>query len=158
MPSCVIEWHIFLPVYIFIKEEDFSESRLLSSQSGQFKKFSKTLIDWKKADPLKNALCLWRCKQVIYFRIFLIAFTIWQSCHWSYRIYYTCSKIRFTENIFPQTPALNLIVNLILTLTPTLMHNNVFGLTKWRHFSSKCTDTDPLLFASFGSIVPILHF
>jgi len=39
-----------------------------------------------------------------------------------------CSKIRLTENIFP------------ITSTLTLKYN-VFRLTKWRHFSSNCTDT-----------------
>jgi len=29
------------------------------------------------------------------------------------------------------------IVNML-----TVKHNNFFGLTKWRHFSRKCTDTD----------------
>jgi len=41
------------------------------------------------------------------------------------RIYYTCSKIRLTE----------------LTPILTLKNNTVFGPTKWRHFSSKYTDT-----------------
>jgi len=51
-------------------------------------------------------------------------------------IYYTYSKTRLTESVFP------LIPNLILTLT--LKHNNLFGLTKYRHFSSKCTDPQVL--------------
>jgi len=33
------------------------------------------------------------------------------------------------------------------TQLQTLKHNNVFGLTKWRHFSSKCTE--PLFLHSF---------
>jgi len=33
-------------------------------------------------------------------------------------------KIRLTDNVFPLTPALT------LTVTLTLKHNNVFGLTK----------------------------
>jgi len=37
------------------------------------------------------------------------------------------------ENVFTLTPA--------LTLTLTVRRNYVFGLTKWRHFSIKCTDT-----------------
>jgi len=36
------------------------------------------------------------------------------------RIYYICSKIRLTENVYPLTPA--------LTRTLTLKHNNVFKL------------------------------
>jgi len=60
-----------------------------------------------------------------------------------HRIYYTCSKTRLTENVFPLTPALTVTLTLILILsqTLTLKHNNVLGLTKWRHFSRKCTDT-----------------
>jgi len=45
----------------------------------------------------------------------------------------TCSKIHSTAIVFPLTP--------ILTLTQTLNHNNIFGLTKWRHFSSQCAST-----------------
>jgi len=54
-------------------------------------------------------------------------------------IYYTCSKIRLTENVFVNP---NSNPNPVLTLIPTvtLKHNNIFGLTKWRYFSSKCTD------------------
>jgi len=37
------------------------------------------------------------------------------------RIYYTSSKVRLTENIFPLTPTLVLFLNYV----------NVFGLTKW---------------------------
>jgi len=44
------------------------------------------------------------------------------------QMYYTCSKARWTENVFPHTPAL--FLTLTLTLTLTLQHNNVFGLTK----------------------------
>jgi len=40
-------------------------------------------------------------------------------------IYYTCSKIRLSKKVFPQTR--------------TLKHNNIFGLTRWRHFSNKST-------------------
>jgi len=47
-------------------------------------------------------------------------------------IYYTWSKTRLIENVFT--------LNSALTLTLTLNHNNVFGLTKWRHFSIKCTN------------------
>jgi len=49
--------------------------------------------------------------------------------------YYICSKTRLTENVFPLT--LNLA--LTLTLTLTLKQINVFGPTKWRHFSRKYT-------------------
>jgi len=49
----------------------------------------------------------------------------------SLRIYHTCSKPRLTENMHPLTT----------TLTLTLKHN-VFGMTKWRHVSRKCTDTE----------------
>jgi len=49
------------------------------------------------------------------------------------RIYYTCSKTHLIEHVFSLTPA--------LTLTLTLNCNNIFGLTKWRYFSRKCTDT-----------------
>jgi len=38
-----------------------------------------------------------------------------------------------TENLFPLT--------LTSTLTFTLKHNNLFGKTKWRHFSGKGPDT-----------------
>jgi len=54
-------------------------------------------------------------------------------------IYYTCSKIRLTENVF----------SLIPTLAPTLKHNNAFGLTKWCHFSSKCTADTPIAYMCF---------
>jgi len=43
-------------------------------------------------------------------------------------MYYTCSKIRLTENIFSLTPTLTL--TLILTPTLTLKHNNLFELTR----------------------------
>jgi len=39
----------------------------------------------------------------------------------------SCSKIRLTENVFLRAL--------------TLKHNNVFILTKRRHFSRKCTDS-----------------
>jgi len=39
----------------------------------------------------------------------------------------------FAENVFPLT--------LALTLTQALKHNKVLGLTKWRYFLRKCTDT-----------------
>jgi len=53
-------------------------------------------------------------------------------------------ETRLIENVFTLTPALTLTLSLTLTLTLTLplKRNNVFGLTKWRHFSIKCTDTE----------------
>jgi len=45
-------------------------------------------------------------------------------------IYYTCSKILLTENVFLLTPTLTLTLTLTVTLTQTLKHNYVFGLTK----------------------------
>jgi len=45
---------------------DFLEGRLLSSQSQQFKKFSKS-TDWlEKSWPSKKATFVWSCKQAIY--------------------------------------------------------------------------------------------
>jgi len=44
--------------------------------------------------------------------------------------YYTRSKTRLTENVFPLTSTL------ALTLTETLKHINVFRLTKWRHWQN----------------------
>jgi len=60
-------------------------------------------------------------------------------------IYYTWSKTRLIENVFTLT----------LALTLTLKRNNVFGLTKWRHFSIKCIDTSfrvsrVTIFGGFG--------
>jgi len=57
------------------------------------------------------------------------------KCDAVLRIYYTFSKTRLAENVFPLTLALTLF----LTLTLTLNHHNGFGLTKLRHFSRNCT-------------------
>jgi len=43
------------------------------------------------------------------------------------RIQDTCPNGRLTENVFPPTR--------------TLKHRNLFGKTKWRHFSDKCPDS-----------------
>jgi len=48
----------------------------------------------------------------------------------NFRFYYTCSKKRLTEKVFPLTSALTLILTLTQTLTLTLKLNNVFKLTK----------------------------
>jgi len=44
--------------------------------------------------------------------------------------------LHLIENVFTLTPP-----SAYLTLTLILKRNYVFGLTKWRHFSIKCTDT-----------------
>jgi len=41
----------------------FLEGRLLTSQSEQFKKYSKSSDCWKKVGPPKNPLLFWSCKQ-----------------------------------------------------------------------------------------------
>jgi len=48
----------YLPAYMFIKEAAFSEGRLLSCQSEQFKKLSKN-SDWlEKIQPSKKCHCV----------------------------------------------------------------------------------------------------
>jgi len=53
-------------------------------------------------------------------------------------------EVPLTENVFPLTPTPILTLILTLALTLSLKHNNVFGLTKWHHFSS---NTDLMQFA-----------
>jgi len=54
----------------------------------------------------------------------IVVFMMLKNCVYNlFGIYYICSKIGLTENVFPLTPTLT------LTLALTLKHN-VFGLTK----------------------------
>jgi len=41
----------------------------------------------------------------------------------------------------PWTQTLTLTLTITLTLSPTLTHNNIFGLTKWRHVARMYPDT-----------------
>jgi len=53
----------------------------------------------------------------------------------------TFDRKRVSDNPITLTVTLTLTQTLTLPkpLTLTLKHNNVFGLTKWRYFSRKCT-------------------
>jgi len=71
---------------------------------------------------------------IIWFYLF-ISDSIWDTNYGSTAV--------ARKHVWPKTISANpaLTPTLTLTLTLSLIHNNIFGLTKWRHFSRKYTDT-----------------
>jgi len=62
----LISSYVSVRLFTRSKQSCFLEGRLLSSQSEQFEKFSKS-SDWlEKSDPPKKPLLLWSCKQSIH--------------------------------------------------------------------------------------------
>jgi len=102
---------------------------------------------------LLYSILVWR-NDVIFQKVFRyhlnLSFFTHSVNEWIFKILRTWSKTRLIENVFTLTPALTLtltltlILTLTLNLNLTLTLNNVFGLTKWRHFLIKCTDTDSM--------------
>jgi len=56
-PPLLIREGYLIPVYVIKTKVVFLKGRLLSSQSEQFKKYSKSLIGWKKSAPQKSHFC-----------------------------------------------------------------------------------------------------